>query len=214
VIGRTPALYRMSRSAWAAVLPLLRRGLRLALAAGLIGAAGGGLTAGMIAASRPDRYAAVAVFDLVDYVHSGTTVSLSRAILAEQTVRVLRDGSAGTIASRATSAAIDGEWVPGPGFGQLSFRVESADPRAATAAATAVHDAAGFLGFGLMPQNLDQEDKPALDLLPVQKAAPVRKSLAKTAAAGVVFGGFAGFALALLVAVPVRPARAAVPEAR
>jgi hypothetical protein len=146
----------------------------------------------------------VAVFDLVDYVHSGTIVSLSRAILAEQSVRILQDGTAGTIAKRATSADIDGTWVTGPGFGQLSFRVESADPRAATAAATAVHDNAGFLGFRLMPENLDQEDKPALDLLPVQNAAPVQKSLLKTAAAGVLFGGFAGFSLALLAAVPMR----------
>jgi hypothetical protein len=212
VIGRTPALYRISRSAWTAVFPLLRRGFPLALIAGLVAAIVGGAAAAAVSAARPDRYTAAAVFELVDYVHDGNTVSLSRGILAEQTVRLLEQGTAETIATRAAPAHVAGEWVPGPGFGELSFRVESADPKSATAAATAVYDKAGFLGFGLMPTGIDQVDKPALDLLKVQKAAPTQASTVKVVAAGVLFSGFAGFALALLIVVPMRRPETADPR--
>ncbi|MDQ1644020.1 MAG: hypothetical protein QOJ50_204 [Cryptosporangiaceae bacterium] len=215
MIGRAPTPYRMSVSAWKAVYPLLRRALPLALVAGVIAAILGGIAAAAVSAARPDVYVASAEFELVDQVHNGTTVSLSRTILAEQTLRILRDdGTAGSIAHQATAAKIDGSWVPGPGFGELSYQVKSEDPAAATKAATAVHDRAGFLGYGLMPSTVSQNDRPALDLIAVHKAAPAEATLAKTTAAGVVLGGFAGFALALLAAIPVRrPEREPEPTA-
>jgi hypothetical protein len=204
VIGRTPALYRMSASAFRGVWPLLRRSLPLAALAGLLAAIAGGALSAAVAAARPDTYVAAAVFELVDHVHDGNTLSLNRSILAEQSIEYLRRGAADEIAQKAAGGSdVEGEWVVGPGFGELSYRLSSSDARAASAAATAVYDAAGFLGFGLMPAS-PQLERPALDLLQVQKAAPAQKSGAVTAAAGAVFGGFAGFALALLVAVPMR----------
>jgi hypothetical protein len=81
--------------------------------------------------------------------------------------------------------------------------VDSEDPEIATRVASAVYDQAGFLGNRLMR---DDQAKPALDLVAVRKAAPVHASMVKTTAAGIVFGAFAGFALVLLIALPMRPA--------
>jgi hypothetical protein len=180
----------------------LRRALPWALLAGLLGAlvAGGGAAA--VSAATPVRYVAAAEFKLIARDPNIAALSVNRGLLAEQVVRSLEESRADDYAAEAAPAGeFDGEWVTGPGFGELSYRVTSDDPDVATAAAQSVYDNAGFLGFDLVETGQPQS---ALDLLGVAKAAPDRKSATTTIGAAAVLGGFASFALVLLFAVPAR----------
>jgi hypothetical protein len=122
---------------------------------------------------------------------------------------VLRHLKNGRADEYATAAAPEdeftGEWVSGPGFGEISYKVVSDDPDIAKAAAQAVYDNAGFLGFELAQPGTPPS---VLDLVTVKAPAPTRQSSAKTIAAAAVFGAFAGFAVTLLFAVPMRRPRA------
>jgi hypothetical protein len=185
----------------------LRRSLPAAVVVALLSALVAAGVAAAVGANKPVRYTAAAEFDVLVLARAEEIKSLSqdRSLLAEQVMRTLHISRAGEYAARATpDADISGEWVAGPGFGEISYQVSSADPEAATAAAQAVYDNAGFLGFDLVAEG---QPKSAMDRLKVRPAAPDRQSTAKTVAAGAVLGGFAGFTLTLLFAVPVRRAR-------
>lgn len=200
--GRSSTTTRSLSRRWReAVLPL-RRALPLALAAAVAGAvAAAGITAGVVAA-KPVRYVAAAEFNVLSRDADMLPLSRNEGIVAEQVARSLRTSRADEYAARAAPAdQFSGEWVVGPAFGGLSYRVESDDPAVATAAAQAVYDNAGFLGFGLPGEN---QPRTSLDLVRVKKATPDRKSGSVTIAAATVLGGFSGLALVLLFAMPAR----------
>lgn len=200
--GRYSTLPRYLSSVWGEVAGRLRRALPWALLAALVAGIVAGGVAAAIANAQPKRFAAAATFDVITRPPDEDAVSRSRGLLAEQVARALRDGRAEDLA--ATAAPRDeftGEWVPGPGFGEISYRVESSDPTVAKEAAQAVFDQAGFLGSGLVKPG---QEWPSIDLLEVTEPAAVRPPPARTAAAGAVLGAFAGFALVLLFAVPIR----------
>jgi hypothetical protein len=186
----------------------LRRWLLTAIVVAVLGGALAAGTAAAVVTSKPVRYTAAAEFNVLVGARAKEIKSLSqnKGLLAEQVLRTLRISRADEYAKRATPGKdITGEWVAGPGFGEISYRITSPDADAATAAAQAVYDNAGFLGFDLAAEG---QPKSAMDPLQVRPAAPTRQSAAKTVAAGAVLGGFAGFALTLLFAVPMRRHRA------
>jgi hypothetical protein len=185
----------------------VRRALPLALVAALLGALVAAAGSAALIAANPTRYTAAAEFTVVARATDIKPLSRSKGLIAEQVARALESSRADDYA--ATGADPDkftGKWIVGPAFGQISYQITSDDPEVATAAAQAVYDHAGFLGFDLT----DAGRPPSvLDLVKVRKAAPTRQPVGKTIAAAVALGGFSGFALVLLFAVPMRRPRPA-----
>lgn len=201
--GRTSTTRQILRE----VAGPVRRSLLVAVVVAILGGALAAGAAAAVVSGQPIEYTAAAEFDVLVNARAEEIKSLSRSkgLLAEQVMRTLRVSRADEYAKRAAGGKdITGEWVAGPGFGEISYRITASDADAATAAAQAVYDNAGFLGFDLAAKG---QPKSAMDRLKVRPAAPARQSVAKTVAAGAVLGGFAGFALTLLLAVPVRRAR-------
>jgi len=185
----------------------LLRVLPMALVVAVLAAVVAAGIAAAVSSTVPVKYAAAAQFNVIARSADIDAISLSRGIVAEQVLRHLKDGRADEYAAAAAPKdKYTAEWVSGPGFGEISYKVVSDDPEVARAAAQAVYDNAGFLGF-----NLPRPDAApsVLDLVAVKAPAPTRQSSAKTIAAAAVFGGFAGFALTLLFAVPMRRPRTA-----
>ncbi len=185
----------------------IRRSLPAALVVAVLAAVLAAGAAAAIVTTRPVHYTAAAEFDVLVQARAKQIKSLSRSkdLLAEQVMRTLEDSRAGEYAHKGAGGVdISGEWVTGPGFGEISYVVTSDDPEAATAAAQAVHDNAGFLGFDLYPEGAPIS---AMDRLKVRAAAPSRQSMGKTVAGAAVLGGFAGLAMTLLLAVPIRRPR-------
>jgi hypothetical protein len=202
VNARSTASLRYLSSVRREVATPLKRSLPWALLVGILGALiAAGASAG-VAAAHHDGYTASATFDVITRIPKTEALSRNRGLIAEQVARGLESGRADEIAARATKGGrFTGEWVTGPAFGEVSYKVESTDPEVAMAAAQAVHDEAGFLGSQLVRNG---QEWPALDLLEVTKATPTEPAVAKTVTAGAVLGGFSGFALVLLFAVPMR----------
>ena len=184
------------------VVRTVRRALPLALVAAILGAiVAAGLGAALVAVN-PVKYTAAAEFNVIGRSPEITPLSRSKGLTAEQVARGLKESRADEFAaSAAPPDEYTAKWVPGPGFGEISYQVTSEDPEIATAAAQAVFDNAGFLGFRLAESGREPS---ALDLIEVRKATPTRQSAAKTVAAAAVLGGFSGLALVLLFAVPLR----------
>lgn len=200
VFRRSPALTTYLSSLRQTVLPRLRRAFPLALVIGIAAAlvAAGG--AAVVAAAQPKRYTASAVFYVLARPPEIKAVSTNRALVAEQVAQALRSGRADEIAATAAAGrTISGEWVNGPGFAEISYRVESADADAATDAARAVFDQAGYLGVNLIKT---KQPRPVLDLREATEAARVSKPAKTTVPIGAAVGGFSGLAISLLIAVP------------
>jgi F0F1-type ATP synthase membrane subunit c/vacuolar-type H+-ATPase subunit K len=174
----------------------------LALVVAILGALVAAAGSAALVAAKPARYTAAAEFNVVARSTDIQPLSRSKGLIAEQVARGLKSSRADEYAaSGAPADEFTGKWIVGPAFGQISYQITSDDPEVATAAAQAVYDNAGFLGFDLT----DIGRPPSvLDLVKVRKAAPTRQPAAKTIAAAAVLGGFAGFALVLLFAVPMR----------
>lgn len=184
------------------ILPALRRALPLALVAGVLGALVAAAGGAALIAANPVEYKAAAEFNVIGRARDIQALSVNRGLIAEQVARSLKSSKADEYAAAAAPAdKFTGEWIVGPKLGEVSYQITSDDPEIATAAAQAVYDNAGFLGFKLAD---DGRQTSALDLVGVRKAAPSRQPASKTIAAGAVFGGFAGFALVLLFALPMR----------
>ncbi len=187
------------------ILPSLRRALPLALVAGILGALVAAAGGAALIAATPVEYKASAEFNVIGRARDIQALSLSKGLIAEQVARSLESSKADEYAASAAPAdKFTGEWIVDPKFGEVSYQVTSDDPEIATAAAQAVYDNAGFLGFKLAD---DGRERSALDLVSVRKAAPSRQPAGKTIAAGGVLGGFAAFALVLLLALPMRRQR-------
>jgi hypothetical protein len=203
--GRSSTTTRSTSRILREVAGTARRALPLAVVTALLGGILAAGLAAVVAATSPVHYTAAAEFDFLARPEAMEALSLNRSLLAEQVVRSLEKSRAPEYAaSAAPKDEFTGKWVVGPGFGELSYEISSDDPKIATAAAQAVYDNAGFLGFDLVSAG---QPRPALDLVGVRPAAPTRQSAAKTVGAAGVLGGFAGFALALLLAVPARRPR-------
>lgn len=178
----------------------------MALVVAVLAALAAAGIAAVVSSTVPVKYAAAAEFNVIARSKDIDAISLNRSIVAEQVLRHLRDGRAAEYAEAAAPKdRFTAEWVSGPGFGEISYKVVSDDPEVARAAAQAVYDNAGFLGFELPRRDAAPS---VLDLVAVKAPAPTRQSSAKTIAAAAVFGGFAGLALTLLFAVPMRRPRA------
>jgi hypothetical protein len=202
VNGHSSTLLRHLSSVRGEVAGPLRRAIPWALLAALAAAVIAGAVTAAVATAQPKRFAAAATFDVITRPPDEDALSRNRGLIAEQVSRALRDGRAEDLA--ATAAPRDefsGEWVQGPGFGEISYRVESSDRKVAEAAAQAVYDQAGFLGSRLVKPG---QEWPSIDLVEVTAAAPTRPAVTRTIAAGTALGAVTGFALVLLFAVPIR----------
>ena len=194
-------------------LARLRAWLPRACVAALVAGVVGGAASVAVAASQPDDYVARATFSVLHRPGDSEALSGSKAILAEQAARHLgRAGRADALATELVGSPSGddtpeyrGEWVAGPGFGQLSYEVTSSDPATATAVARAVYDHAGFLGLAL---SHDEQVAPLLDLEGATDAAATRAATAVVVGGGAALGACAGFFLVLLAAVRPRPALA------
>jgi len=205
--GRTSTTIGSTSGIWREVAGPLRRAVPWALVAAILGALVAGGIAAAVVAAHPVRYRAAAEFNVIVRAEEITALSVSKSLVAEQIVRTLENSRADEYAaSAAPPEEFTAKWVVGPGYGEISYQVESDDPEVATKAAQAVFDNAGFLGFGLVA---DDQPRSALDLLEVRPAAPTRKSGTTTVAAAAFFGGVSAFALVLLLAVPPRRPRTA-----
>lgn len=115
--------------------------------ASVVGAVLAGLGALPVAASTTQEYRAAAVFTVVKRSPDVEFVSHSKTIVAQQTARQLDDGHADTIAESATGHT--GDWVAGPGYGQVSYRVAASTADTANATVHAVVTGAGPRGAAL-----------------------------------------------------------------
>jgi hypothetical protein len=202
VNGRTSTLSLYLSSVRREVVGPLRQALPWALVAAVLAAVVAGGAAAALAATHQNGYTAAASFDVIARPANVVQLSRNRGLTAEQVLRSLRSGRAHEIAASAAPAErFSSEWVPGPGFGQVSYQIRSTDPTVALAAARAVHDQAGFLGLKLVKEGAA---RPTLDLLDVAGPTPTEPANATTIGAGAALGAATAFVLALLFAVPIR----------
>ncbi|MGH3545231.1 MAG: hypothetical protein ACRDPW_04835 [Mycobacteriales bacterium] len=167
--------------------------MTLLLLVGALGAAGGAAICGVAREATTQSYTAAAVFSVDNIAPEMQFLSFSKAIEAEQVVRVLADGRTGEIVP-AGASTYEWEWVVGPKAGEVSFEVQSNDRSDADRLAAVLFAAAGPAGRALLAPDQPQ---PGLTPERVTPAAARYRLGAQTPALGAALG--AGTAMSLFV---------------
>jgi len=146
----------------------LRFSVSLLLVVGVLGAGCGAASGWSAREMVVQEYTAAAVFSVDHIAPDMQFLSFSKAIEAEQVLRVLQKGRTHEIIPAAGST-YHWEWVVGPVAGQVSFQVRSNFPAEANRLATELFATAGPAGRALLTPS---QPRPALIPEEVTSASP------------------------------------------